>query len=73
MSLLSLIVATIATMVLGSIWYGPLFGKTRMREIGLSKNDMGKVSGGEMAGLYLQQTILSFLMVVVLALVMSRL
>lgn len=32
--------ATVAAMVIGSVWYGPLFGKKWMKIVGLKKKDM---------------------------------
>lgn len=34
------LVAAIANMVLGAIWYGPLFGKLWMKEAGKTKKDL---------------------------------
>ncbi len=33
----AILVSAIASMVIGSIWYGPLFGKLFMREMGMDK------------------------------------
>ena len=35
MSFLAILLAAIASMIIGSIWYGPLFGKIFMREMGM--------------------------------------
>ncbi len=48
---LSVIVAAVASMVTGSLWYGPVFGKPWMKEMGLSKAkiDAEKKQGMEMS------------------------
>lgn len=42
-NLVAVLVAAIATMIVGSIWYGPLFGKTWMRLSGMTKDDQKKM------------------------------
>ncbi len=37
---LAIWLATLAAMVIGSLWYGPLFGKLWMKAVGLKKKDM---------------------------------
>jgi hypothetical protein len=39
-SWLAIFLATLAAMVIGSIWYGPLFGKQWMKAVGLKKKDI---------------------------------
>jgi hypothetical protein len=41
---LAVIVATVSTFIVGSLWYGPIFGKTWMRLTGLSKDTPGQNS-----------------------------
>lgn len=41
-NLLAVLIAAMAAMGIGSIWYGPLFGKTWMKLIGISKDDVNK-------------------------------
>lgn len=41
-SILAVILATIAAMAIGSVWYGPLFGKKWMKLVKLSKKDADK-------------------------------
>ncbi len=72
---LALIVAAIASMVIGSLWYGPLFGKAFMRAMG-----MDKPSGGEQAEMakgmmisYAVQFVASLVMFYVLAMFMGDL
>jgi hypothetical protein len=36
-NLLAVLVAAVASMVIGSIWYGPLFGKMFIREMGMDQ------------------------------------
>ncbi len=40
----AVIVAVVATFVIGSLWYGPVLGKTWMRLTGLSKDTPGQNS-----------------------------
>ena len=37
---ISVVASAVAMMVLGFLWYGPLFGKMWMKEMGLTKTDM---------------------------------
>jgi hypothetical protein len=41
-NLLAVLVSAILSMVIGSIWYGPLFGKRWMKLIKMTKEDMEK-------------------------------
>ncbi|MEX2014489.1 MAG: DUF1761 domain-containing protein [Candidatus Saccharimonadales bacterium] len=60
-SWLAIFLATLAAMVIGSVWYGPLFGKQWMKAVGLKKKD---IQGGSlwptvaMAGLALAQAVI---------------
>ncbi len=38
----AVLVCAIASMVIGSVWYGPLFGKTWTKLVGLTKEDLEK-------------------------------
>src|SRR5438105_490242 len=65
----AVLVAAIVSMVIGSIWYGPLFGKKFMDAMGMNtwtkerQNEMRK----KMVGAYILQLIGSFVMFFVLA------
>lgn len=67
---IAVIVASVLVMVLGAIWYGPLFGAQWMRVIGISAKDkkarekMQKEAGP----LYLIQFLLTLLQVAILSL-----
>jgi hypothetical protein len=37
---LAVIVSTIANMIIGALWYGPIFGKRWMAELGLTQEDI---------------------------------
>jgi len=63
---LAILLAAVSSMVLGSIWYGPLFGKTWMGLMGLSKKDI-TMTGGEMGKLYGTQFVGSLFMAFVLS------
>lgn len=60
-SWLGIFLATLAAMIIGSIWYGPLFGKKWMKLVGLKKKDVEKGSLWPMvamAGLALAQAVI---------------
>jgi hypothetical protein len=61
----AVIVSAIVAMVLGFIWYGPLFGKQWMKLMGISRESMKKTDN--MWVLYLLQIIGVLLMVYVLS------
>lgn len=65
---LAVLVAGISNMVVGSIWYGPLFGKMWMEELyrnDPTARDRMKTSG--MSSLYIKQFILALLMAYILS------
>lgn len=64
---LAIFLCTVLSMVLGSIWYGPLFGNQWMKMMGIKKGGLGGISGSEMAKLYGIQTIGSIVMALVLS------
>lgn len=39
---IAVVIAAVAAMVVGSLWYGPLFGKAWMKLVGISKDDVNK-------------------------------
>ncbi len=60
-SWLAIFLATLAAMVIGSLWYGPLFGKKWMKLAGLKKKDIEGGSWWPMAamiGLALVQAVI---------------
>jgi hypothetical protein len=46
---LAVLVSVIASMILGMLWYGPLFGNTWMKLVGLTKKDTEKDMAKTMA------------------------
>jgi hypothetical protein len=62
---LSVLVAAFSSMVIGSLWYGPLFGKQWMALAGLSKEKMEK-DKPNMGKLYGAQAVASLVMAYVL-------
>lgn len=50
---LAVLVAGITAMVLGGIWYGPMFGKTWVKLIGFTEKDMEKAREQSMAWRYI--------------------
>lgn len=65
---LAVVIAAVASMVLGFLWYGPLFGKQWAKLMGWSEKDMAtmKAKGG-MGKLYFIQALGSLIMSYVLA------
>lgn len=47
---LALVLSSVASMIIGMIWYGPLFGEAWMKEMGFTKADMEKAKKKGMAG-----------------------
>ena len=52
-NLLAVLVAAIASIVLGFLWYGPLFGKVWMQLMGMDKKKMGKDMKKQMTKSYI--------------------
>lgn len=65
----AVLVSAIASMVIGTIWYGPLFGKIYMRETGMDKMTEEEKAQGKkkMWGAYIGQFIASLVMFYILA------
>lgn len=63
---LAVIVAAIASMVVGSLWYGPLFGKQWMKLMGVTKESMAGAKVN-MNKLYAIQALASLVMAFVLS------
>ena len=64
---LSVLVATIAGMVVGFIWYGPLFGKTWIRLTKFSQTDINKAKEKGMGKTYFWAFIVVLIFAYVLA------
>ncbi|OEK02415.1 hypothetical protein BFP97_13180 [Roseivirga sp. 4D4] len=47
---LAVIVAAVAFFALGAVWYGPIFGKTWQKGVGLSDDDMKNANMGKLFG-----------------------
>ncbi len=69
LNLWAVLVATVSSMVVGSIWYGPLFGKMFMKEMGMDTWSTEKQAAMKktMGLSYLAQFIASFVMFSVLS------
>lgn len=65
------LISVVVSLIIGSIWYGPLFGKKWMEIIGVDPNSMSDEKKKEMQKkampLYLVQALLTFFQVYVLA------
>ncbi len=60
----AVVISAVAAMVVGSIWYGPLFGKAWMKLVGITKADvkkeeMPKMYGAMFAGALIEAYVLS--------------
>jgi len=64
----AVLLATVASIVLGTVWYGPLFGKQWMRMVGIEKpSEITKAVKRQMMKSYAIAAIASFVMAYVLA------
>ncbi len=68
---LAVLVAALASMVLGFLWYGPLFGKPWMALMGFSKDSMDKAKAKGMTMNYVLMAVGSLVMAYVLSHVTS--
>jgi hypothetical protein len=64
---LAVVVAALASMVIGSVWYGPLFGKTWMILSGITPERMDSAKASGMGKTYLLAFVGSLVMSYVLA------
>lgn len=48
---LAVIAATLSTFLVGWLWYGPLFGKAWMKEVGVSEEEVEQGNMGKIFGL----------------------
>ena len=64
---LAIVIAAIASMVLGFLWYGPIFGKQWMKEMGFSKEKMDQSKKAGMTKSYALMAVGSLVMSFVLA------
>ena len=63
----AVLVATVAAIILGTAWYGPLFGKQRMRIVGISMGEMTPAVKQSMMKSYAILALTTFIMAFVLA------
>lgn len=63
----AVLVATVAAIILGTAWYGPLFGKQWMRIVGISMGEMTPAVKQSMMKSYAILAITTFVMAFVLA------
>ena len=64
---LAVLVAAVASMIIGSLWYGPLFGKPWMALMGMTPEKIAAAKGKSMAMNYGLMFVGSFVMSFVLA------
>jgi hypothetical protein len=74
MNYLALIASAIASMIIGSIWYGPLFGKTFQKAMGMDKwtPERQAEEKKKMGKLYAMQLIASLVMFYVLTIFVEK-
>lgn len=65
---LAILVSMFLNMVIGALWYGPLFGKQWMQELGFTEED---IAAGNPAKAYVLAIINSFFMAFIMANVLS--
>lgn len=63
--LLAVLLTAVLLMVLGTVWYGPIFGKQWMKLVGLTKADMEKAMKKGMGKTYLAAFFTSSIMAAV--------
>ena len=63
----AVLVATVAAIILGTVWYGPLFGKQWMRIVGITMGEMTPSVKRTMAKSYTILALTAFVMAFVLA------
>jgi len=63
--------AVAASFVLGFVWYGPLFSKPWLRELGKTEEDM-RADGGELGPILAVQLVATVITATVLAIIIER-
>ena len=63
----AVLVAGVSNMILGALWYGPLFGKIWMRLMGLSDERLNELKVRGMGKLYAMAFVMALVMAYVLA------
>ena len=66
-NLWAVVAAAVASMVIGGVWYGPLFGKTWIALSGMSEEKIGQAKSRGMAKMYILAFVGSLVMSYVLA------
>lgn len=66
-NLVAVILAAVASMVLGFVWYGPLFGKQWMKLSGMTQKDMEGAKKKGMEKMYMLAMVGSLVMAYVMA------
>ena len=72
-NIISIIVATIVSMFIGMVWYGPLFGKVWMKLVGMSKKEIEKAKKSGMAGTFIMAGVSTLLFVYVFSILLKNL
>ena len=67
MNYLAILVVAILNMILGSLWYGPFFGKPWMKYMGITKSQVTNAKKKSMAGSYFTMFVSSLVMFYVLS------
>lgn len=67
---LAIVACAVASMVIGSIWYGPLFGKQWTKLVGLTKEDLEKgkkTMPQTYTGMFIGSIVTSFVLAVIIS------
>lgn len=70
---LSVIIAAVATIILGTLWYGPIFGKYWIKLMGFTSKQIEEGKKKGMTGHYIAALLGSFVMVFALSMLMQAL
>ncbi|MEO9869249.1 DUF1761 domain-containing protein [Ekhidna sp.] len=66
---LAVLVATVSSFIVGGLWYGPIFGKVWMAEMGFTEDDL---KNANMAKIYGSAFVLEFIIALQLAFFMGH-
>lgn len=69
---IAVLASTVAMMVLGFLWYGPIFGKLWMREVGMTKADAEAAKKKGMTKSYVLMAVSAFVMSYVFSVVLAQ-
>lgn len=71
-NLVSVLASAVVMMVLGFLWFGPILGKSWMKEMGLTKSDMEEAKKKGMAKSYTLMAVSALVMSYVFSVVLAQ-